>query len=234
MPSASRIQQACPGFSLGWPRFSAPLKSSPKRYGGMFFPGVLPVSQGMLLPALRFCSSFPPQRLLRADSSSSRWETAKLRRLMRKRHTTGFPERRASQGGFPVWMEKPPGIPARTWICWLSSPERRWRDFHALKVLPDDPQCFNDIWGWTDPVTGVEYALLARVDGVAFFDLSDPESPSFVGMLPMTPGSQSQLLARHKGRERSCRHCGRLCRSARHAGIRSFATSGCDGFSGDL
>ncbi len=50
-------------------------------------------------------------------------------------------------------------------------------------------QCFNDIWGWTDPVTGVEYALLGRVDGVAFFDLSDPENPSFVGMLPATPGS---------------------------------------------
>ena len=54
---------------------------------------------------------------------------------------------------------------------------------------PDSGQCFNDIWGWTDPVTGVEYALLARIDGVAFFDLSDPENPSFVGMLPMTPGT---------------------------------------------
>ena len=50
-------------------------------------------------------------------------------------------------------------------------------------------RCFNDIWGWTDPVTGVEYALLGRVDGVAFFDLSDPENPVFVGMLPMTPGT---------------------------------------------
>ena len=54
---------------------------------------------------------------------------------------------------------------------------------------PDSGQCFNDIWGWTDPVTGVEYALLARFDGVAFFDLSDPENPSFVGMLPATPGT---------------------------------------------
>ena len=54
---------------------------------------------------------------------------------------------------------------------------------------PDSGQCFNDIWGWTDPVTGVEYALLCRFDGVAFFDLSDPESPSFVGMLPATPGT---------------------------------------------
>ncbi|MXW64400.1 MAG: choice-of-anchor B family protein [Bacteroidetes bacterium SB0662_bin_6] len=56
---------------------------------------------------------------------------------------------------------------------------------------PDPADCFSDIWGWTDPVTRIEYALLARVDGVAFFDLSDPENPSFVGMLPMTPGSQA-------------------------------------------
>ncbi len=56
---------------------------------------------------------------------------------------------------------------------------------------PSSQDCFNDIWGWTDPVTGVEYALLGRVDGVAFFDLRDPQNPSFVGMLPMTPGSQA-------------------------------------------
>ena len=55
---------------------------------------------------------------------------------------------------------------------------------------PSSGDCFNDIWGWTDPVTGVEYALLGRVDGVAFFDLRDPENPFFVGMLPMTPSSQ--------------------------------------------
>ena len=55
------------------------------------------------------------------------------------------------------------------------------------------PMCFNDIWGWTDPLTDVEYVLLGRVDGVAFFDLSDPESPSFIGMLPMTPGSQPNI-----------------------------------------
>ena len=53
--------------------------------------------------------------------------------------------------------------------------------------------CFNDIWGWTDPETGVEYALLGRHDGVAFFDLSDPVAPAFVGMLPMTPGSLANL-----------------------------------------
>ena len=55
---------------------------------------------------------------------------------------------------------------------------------------PSSGRCFNDIWGWTDPVTGVEYVLLGRIDGVAFFDLRDPENPFFVGMLPKTPGSR--------------------------------------------
>ncbi|RMF55459.1 MAG: choice-of-anchor B family protein, partial [Bacteroidetes bacterium] len=42
----------------------------------------------------------------------------------------------------------------------------------------------NDIWGWTDPVTGVEYALVGLENGTAFVDLSDPENPVFVGHLP--------------------------------------------------
>ena len=50
----------------------------------------------------------------------------------------------------------------------------------------------NDIWGWTDPETGKEYALVGRVDGTSFVDISDPANPVFVGDLPKTavsPGS---------------------------------------------
>ena len=53
--------------------------------------------------------------------------------------------------------------------------------------------CFNDVWGWTDPETGVEYALLARHDGIAFIDLRNPEAPRFLGMMPSTPGTQSSI-----------------------------------------
>ena len=42
----------------------------------------------------------------------------------------------------------------------------------------------NDIWGWTDPVTGTEYALVGRSTGTAFVDLSNPEQPIYVGNLP--------------------------------------------------
>ena len=48
----------------------------------------------------------------------------------------------------------------------------------------------NDIWGWTDPKTGTEYALVGRTDGTAFVDVSDPTSPVFVGELPLTDGAR--------------------------------------------
>ncbi len=42
----------------------------------------------------------------------------------------------------------------------------------------------NDIWGWTDPVTGTEYALVGTYNGVGFVDLSNPAFPRLVGKLP--------------------------------------------------
>ncbi len=41
----------------------------------------------------------------------------------------------------------------------------------------------NDIWGWTDPVTGTEYALMGLNNGTAFVDLSDPGEPVLIGNL---------------------------------------------------
>ncbi|MDH3402473.1 MAG: choice-of-anchor B family protein [Acidobacteriota bacterium] len=49
----------------------------------------------------------------------------------------------------------------------------------------------NDLWGWQDPVTGTEYALVGRSNGTAFVDLSDPENPVYVGNLPTHTGNSS-------------------------------------------
>ena len=48
----------------------------------------------------------------------------------------------------------------------------------------------NDIWGWTDPETGVEYALVGRTNGTAFVDISNPSSPVYLGSLPLTEGAR--------------------------------------------
>lgn len=42
----------------------------------------------------------------------------------------------------------------------------------------------NDIWGWTDPQTGKEYALIGRVGGTSFVDVSNPSEPVVIGDLP--------------------------------------------------
>ncbi|MEL6943602.1 MAG: choice-of-anchor B family protein, partial [Bacteroidota bacterium] len=42
----------------------------------------------------------------------------------------------------------------------------------------------NDIWGWTDPNTQKEYALVGLNNGTAFVDITDPSNPVRLGNLP--------------------------------------------------
>jgi len=42
----------------------------------------------------------------------------------------------------------------------------------------------NDIWGWTDPQTEKEYALIGLSNGVAFVDVTTPDAPVHLGNLP--------------------------------------------------
>jgi choice-of-anchor B domain-containing protein len=42
----------------------------------------------------------------------------------------------------------------------------------------------NDCWGWTDPLTGKEYALMGCTSHTAFIDISNPTSPIYLGKLP--------------------------------------------------
>jgi len=49
----------------------------------------------------------------------------------------------------------------------------------------------NDVWGWTDASTGREYAIVGRMDGTAFVDVSDPHNPRYLGDLDKHAGSQA-------------------------------------------
>jgi choice-of-anchor B domain-containing protein len=42
----------------------------------------------------------------------------------------------------------------------------------------------NDVWGWTDPLTSKEYAIVGRSNGTSFVDISNPEQPIYLGNLP--------------------------------------------------
>lgn len=58
-------------------------------------------------------------------------------------------------------------------------------DLEALVPLATfDAGPANDLWGWTDPNDGTEYAILGLGGGTAFIDLSDPKNPVYLGLLP--------------------------------------------------
>jgi choice-of-anchor B domain-containing protein len=61
------------------------------------------------------------------------------------------------------------------------------RDIDLLSFLPSDAiggGTGNDIWGWTDPETGHEYALVGRSTGTALVDITTPTTPVYLGLLP--------------------------------------------------
>jgi len=46
----------------------------------------------------------------------------------------------------------------------------------------------NDIWGWTDPETGKEYAIVGLSGGTSFVDVSDPVNPKVLAFLMTRTG----------------------------------------------
>jgi len=61
--------------------------------------------------------------------------------------------------------------------------------FLSINDLGGTPQSeVNDVWGWTDPETGTEYALVGRSNGIAIVDVSTPTDPVYVGELPTHSG----------------------------------------------
>lgn len=60
--------------------------------------------------------------------------------------------------------------------------------FIPLSELGGGPgEQVTDVWGWTDPETGREYALVGRTAGLAFVDITVPGAPRFVGLMPANP-----------------------------------------------
>ncbi|NND44705.1 MAG: choice-of-anchor B family protein, partial [Xanthomonadales bacterium] len=47
----------------------------------------------------------------------------------------------------------------------------------------------SDSWGWKDIATHRYYALVARSNGTAFVEVTDPEAPVYLGNLPSTSGN---------------------------------------------
>ena len=55
-------------------------------------------------------------------------------------------------------------------------------------VFGDESDKVNDVWGWTDPVTSSEIAILGMESGTAFVDVTDPTNYVYLGKLPAYGG----------------------------------------------
>lgn len=49
--------------------------------------------------------------------------------------------------------------------------------------LPRIPAELSDIWGWTDTERGDEYVIVGKTNGAAFFRVTDPRAPEYLGDL---------------------------------------------------
>ena len=49
----------------------------------------------------------------------------------------------------------------------------------------------NDVWGWTDPQTEREYALVGLSNATSFVDITDAEAPRYLGRMMMPEGANS-------------------------------------------
>ena len=54
----------------------------------------------------------------------------------------------------------------------------------------------NDIWGWVDPETQKEYAIVGLNNGTTFVDVSDPLNPIVLGLLPEHHAASTGRAAR--------------------------------------
>jgi choice-of-anchor B domain-containing protein len=48
----------------------------------------------------------------------------------------------------------------------------------------------SSMWGWTDPTTKREFAIVGLVDGTAFVEVTDPVNPKYLGDLPLHEGAE--------------------------------------------
>jgi choice-of-anchor B domain-containing protein len=58
-------------------------------------------------------------------------------------------------------------------------------DLAATLTLPElGSVSGNDVWGWTDPATDRQYAIVGTMTATGFVDVTEPTSPIFLGKLP--------------------------------------------------
>jgi choice-of-anchor B domain-containing protein len=62
---------------------------------------------------------------------------------------------------------------------------------HFVPMIEFGSSNANDVWGWTDPLTGTEYAILGVRNGTAFIKIDEYGHPTYLGRLPTNTRTSS-------------------------------------------
>jgi choice-of-anchor B domain-containing protein len=103
----------------------------------------------------------------------------------------------------PIWVGGL-DVPAAVVGERVSCREGRAGPFHCddvdlLAYLPLDAlhagpgERVSDTWGWADPETGREYALVGRTAGMVIVDVTAPSEPRYVGIVPANPSGARDI-----------------------------------------
>jgi len=66
--------------------------------------------------------------------------------------------------------------------------------FLPLSALGAEPgERVSDVWGWTDPESRREYALVGRTAGMAIVDVTDASNPTYLGLVPANPSGARDI-----------------------------------------
>jgi choice-of-anchor B domain-containing protein len=60
----------------------------------------------------------------------------------------------------------------------------------SKRMYGKTPIFINSIWGWVDSATKREFAIIGRVDGTSFVEVTDPATPKYLGELPAHEGTR--------------------------------------------
>jgi choice-of-anchor B domain-containing protein len=89
-------------------------------------------------------------------------------------------KRTANSGkGMPSIMGPFPDTYNMEWLGQITN-----RDLGASRLIWTGAAFLSDIWGWTSPDTGDEYAIVGRNGGIAFVRVTDPVNPVYLGTVP--------------------------------------------------
>ena len=127
------------------------------------------VTLGLPSTALSHSSMFMDEFVLDESDGGAGLPYEEVQRLKQRFQAQGIPCINGNAGGYPCSN-----------IDLMS--------FTPKEEMGGGSANLNDIWGWADSLSGKEYAIIGRMNGTSFVDVTEPSNPQYLGFLPSHDG----------------------------------------------